>query len=116
MWADISSFRHSGRVFKNTLKKKSLEFVVAAVFICCMIKGDNGGDRVDRIDGDMGDSSDNQTGDTCFLEVCYYKNIPREIGFVSNTFAYKLLVLNTKATIMRLWFGRPYSHIVYWPH
>ena len=67
MWADISSFRHSGRVFKNTLKKKSLEFVVAAVFICCMIKGDNGGDRVDRIDGDMGDSSDNQTGDTCFL-------------------------------------------------
>ena len=69
-WVPFSNLLLSGTVeesYKNTLKKKNLEFVVAAVFICCMIKGDNGGDRVDRIDGDMGDSSDNQTGDTCFL-------------------------------------------------
>ena len=69
-WVPFSNLLVSGTVeesYKNTLKKKNLEFVVAAVFICCMIKGDNGGDRVDRIDGDMGDSSDNQTGDTCFL-------------------------------------------------
>ena len=71
-WVPFSNLLVSGTVeesYKNTLKKENLEFVVAAVFICCMIKGDNGGDRVDRIDGDMGDSSDNQTGDTCFLGV-----------------------------------------------
>ena len=79
----------SGRVLKNTLKKKNLEFVVAAVFICCMIKGDNGGDRVDRIDGDMGDSSDNQTGDTCFLGVCYKEYYKR------NRFCFKYPCIQT---------------------
>ena len=43
MWADISSFRHSGRVFKNTLKKKSLEFVVAAIAVTAVLNGGSSG-------------------------------------------------------------------------
>ena len=74
--------------------------MIAAVYIFFLYdSGDNGGDRVDSIDGDMGDGPDNHTGNTFVSEHGLLLRIFWKNGFNSVPNAsYGLIFLKIRAT------------------